>query len=60
DEKHIPTTVVLHMTRQTRHLKMLTAQHALTKPRQNTIWQQNVKTQDSKSREVLKILRQKE
>lgn len=43
DEKHLPSTVVLPMARHSRHFKMLTAQLAMTKPRQNRIWQQIVK-----------------
>ena len=43
DEKHLPSTVVLPIARHSRHFKMLTAQLAITKPRQNRIWQQIVK-----------------
>lgn len=55
DEKHLPSTVVLPMARHSRHFKMLTAQLAVTKPRQNRIWQQIVKQKIANQAMCLKL-----
>ena len=55
DEKHLPSTVVLPMARHSRHFKMLTAQLAITKPRQNRIWQQIVKQKIANQAMCLKL-----
>ena len=55
DEKHLPSTVVLPMARHSRHFKMLTAQLAMTKPRQNRIWQQIVKQKITNQAMCLKM-----
>ena len=55
DEKHLPSTVVLPIARHSRHFKMLTAQLAITKPRQNRIWQQIVKQKIANQAMCLKL-----
>lgn len=55
DEKYLPSTVVLPMARHSRHFKMLTVQLAVTKPRQNRLWQQIVKQKIANQAMCLKL-----